>query len=605
MRKIIILLLFLLPSKNWGQTLQLDSLKAIVGQQSAKSITVQRDSLLTISLYTICSTISLAEPEDRQIWTDSLIHFSKNSKWQQSKAYSHLASGRNFHFKGYTKLSMEELEAAIKLFKKFKNDKMHAAAFMSLAVSITNYIFIKPIADEKTEKKYLNYLLDALEIAKKQQNPAQIANMNLSLMQYFLKQNNYFEAKKYAINSWEVAKIDSEKYFYYYNGGKWSQGLCLLYLNKEKEGFKLINDIKSICQKPRKDGYEKYLLAAMGLYLGNYYIEKNEFKNAINEAKSGEGALKSMKIPNFDYNINKIFYQAYKNIEKPKEALIYFEKMQIFEQNEQNKETLGKYLEWQLKYEDEKQKFTIQALENQKLTQTRDFLTLIGFFSLGMMFYVFFANRKLRKQKAEVQKALLEGQTKERKRMASELHDNISNKILGVKMRVEMLENKNFTPKEKDIYDSTIHFIDEVYSDIRLVSHNLLPEELEKKGLAVAVENLVKKVNLIEKTQFDIHIHLSHARFLPRLEYEIYTIILELVNNVLKHSKAKNAIINISEVDHFLIIKVSDNGIGFDKLAVEKNCLGLKNIYSRVLSFKGSVNYENNNGTEVEIKIPI
>ena len=604
MRKILTLLSLFFCNTILGQTLPLDSLKNALKVLIEKPNTVQRDSLMTVTIYSICTSISLAEPEVRQSWTDSLINFSKKSKWKQSAAYSHLASGRNFHFNGYTKLSMQEMEMAIKLFKKFENDKMYSIAFMSLAVGITNYIFINPIADEATEKKYFNYLSDALEIAKKQENPSQIANMNLSLMQYYFKHKKYEEAKETAINTWEIAKNDIEKYFYYYFGGKWSEGLNLLYLNKEKDGFKLINEVKKVCQKTRKDGYEKYLVSAIGMYLGNYYLEKKDYPNAIIEAKMGEIALKSMKIPNFDYKINKIFYQAYKNTNNPKEALLYFEKMQAFEQDQQNKETMGQYLNWQLKYEDEKQTNKIQKLENQKLTQIKNFLSIIGILGLAMTIYVFFINRKLRKKNIEIQKALLDGQTMERKRMASELHDNISNKILGVKMRVEMLENDSFSIKEKYIYDSTIRFIDEVYADIRLVSHNLLPEELEKNGLSAAVESLIKKVNLIDKTQFDSQIQLRQIRFLPRLEYEIYTIIFELVNNILKHAHAQNAMISISDIDCVLKINVADNGKGFDNQIVDPNGLGLKNINSRVLSFGGSIAFVNNEGTAVEIKIP-
>jgi signal transduction histidine kinase len=381
--------------------------------------------------------------------------------------------------------------------------------------------------------------------------------------------------------------------------------LNLLYLGKEKEGFELLNQAKTICQIPRKDGTEKYLLAAIGLYLPNYYIEKSDYKNALIEAKIGEEALRSMKMPTFDYLLNKIFYQAYKNLGKPEEALSYFEKVQAFDLEIQTKESLGQYLEWQLKYEDEKQKNKIQNLENQQLTQTKNILLLAGLLALSIIGYVFWNNRKLKNKNEEIQSALLQGQTMERKRMASELHDNISNKILSVKMRVEMLENEHFTEKEKSNYEATLGFIDEVYSDVRLVSHNLLPDELETKGLEIAIENLVKKINLIGKTHFENSIKTLQSRFSPRLEYEIYNVILELVNNILKHAEAKNALISINKENNLLKISVKDNGKGFDNQLINFDSLGLKSIYSRIEALRGKVDILNNNGTEVLIEVPV
>lgn len=591
--------------KTPGQNPKNDSVKNVIRQLKAKPVSIERDSLLTVSIYSICSTISLAEPDLRQIWTDSLNRFSKVSKWWQSSAYSHLANSRNYHLNGYITLAFKETESAIKLFKQFGNEKMYMIAFSNLSVIITNYFYNKPITDQQTEKKYLSYLTDGLVLMKKQGSPVQIANMDLSLMQYYFRHKDYETAKKYAIEAWEVTKADPQKYFYQHYVGKWYEGLCLIYSGNKKQGFGIINEIKTIAQKPRNDGMDKYFLTNNGLSLGNYYLEKKDYPNAINEAKIGEQALKSMKLPIFDYALNKIFYESYKNLGRPQEALDYFEKMQLYEQDIQHKEALGQYLEWQLKYEDEKQKNQIQTLENQQLTQTRNFLSIGALLVLCVVGYVFFVNRKLRKKNQQIQKALLKGQTMERKRMASELHDNISNKILGVKMRVELLENENFTEKERKNYDSTLRFINEVYSDVRLVSHNLLPEELEKYGLIVAIENLVKMLNLIGKTQFDIQIQTKHVNLSPRIEYEIYSTILELVNNILKHAQAKNAIISITKEEKLLKISVKDNGKGFNNQVNGHSTLGLKNIHSRIESLRGNVKIKSDGGTEVQLEIPI
>jgi signal transduction histidine kinase len=591
--------------QSLGQTPKMDSLKIIVKKWSVQPISVERDSLLTVTIYEICSVISLTEPDLRQTWTDSLSRFSKISRWEQSVAYSHFANGRNFHFKGFTTLAFKEMELAAKLFKQFQNEKMHLAAFSNISVMIANFSYGKPLADKTTEKKNFVFLSEGLELAKKHGNPLQIANMNLNLILHFLRHKNYEEAKKHSIYAFEITKRDTEKYFYQHFCGKWYEGICLAYLGKTKQGFEIMNQMKLLAQKPRKDGYDKYFLLNNGLSLGDYFLEKKEYQNAINEVKIAESALKSMKLSTFDYAVNKIFYEAYKHLNQSKDALAYYEKMQAYEEEEYHKEAMGQYFEFQLKYEDEKQKNQIKSLENQKLTQTRNVLSLAGLLALGIIGYVFWNNRKLKKKNEEIQSALLQGQTMERKRMASELHDNISNKILGVKMRIEMLENKHFTEKDKSNYEATLGFIDEVYSDIRLVSHNLLPEELETKGLGVAVGNLIKKINLIGKTHFENSFETLPARFSPRLEYEIYNIILELVNNILKHAEAKNALISIFQENNLLKISVKDNGKGFDSQIVNFDSLGIKSIRSRIEALRGKIEILNNNGTEVLIEIPV
>ncbi len=602
MKKTIVFLFILFSIKSLGQNPKVDSLKIVVKELFKQPVSIQRDSLLTVSM----SLINGLTPVNKsQPWVDSLYKFSKTSKWEQTIPYSQFSNSAYYYHIGYTGLAFKNLELALGLFKKYKNEKMYTYTYSNLIVLIINKLLVNPIENENIEKKYLSYFLDGLVIAKKQNERLNIANMNLALMQYYVRHKNYAESKKYAIDAWKVTETDPKKYFYYYHCGKAAEGLNLLYLGKLKEGFSLLNRIKEVCRIESENGEAKLLLGAIGVYLGEYYIEKKDFKNAIIEAKMAGEALKELNISSYNFLLNKIFYQAYKNLGKPAEALTYFEKVQAFDHEAQTKEFNSVYIEWQLKYEDEKQKNQIKTLENERLTQTRNFLLLAGLFGLSIIIYVFWNNQKLKKKNQEIQEALLHGQTTERKRMATELHDNIANKILGVKMRVETLENQNFTAQDRKNYDSILSYINEVYADIRLVSHNLMPEELEKNGLPVAVENLVKKLNLIGKTKFDSEVKTNQQRFAPRFEYEVYNIILELVNNVLKHAKAKNAVISIVEVEKNLNLSVKDNGKGFDSQAISFDSLGLKNIHSRIESLKGSINILNQNGTQILINLPV
>ena len=106
------------------------------------------------------------------------------------------------------------------------------------------------------------------------------------------------------------------------------------------------------------------------------------------------------------------------------------------------------------------------------------------------------ANADLLKKNDEIMAALVQGQKNERKRVSEELHDNLGSTISGIKYRLQALDLAVFTEKEKLIYTSVMEMMNDAYSEVRLISHNLLPEEFEKKGFKGALKKLVNDINL-------------------------------------------------------------------------------------------------------------
>ncbi|MCU0350535.1 MAG: sensor histidine kinase [Flavobacterium sp.] len=197
------------------------------------------------------------------------------------------------------------------------------------------------------------------------------------------------------------------------------------------------------------------------------------------------------------------------------------------------------------------------------------------------------ANDELIKKNEEIILALVEGQTIERKRVAIELHDNLGSTLSSLKWRLEAISGQNLTEKEKKIYDGVVEMMKSAYSEVRLISHNMLPAELENKGLRGALEKLVNDINLSGKLdlklEFDENLNINDKK----ITIELYSICLELVNNILKHSGATETLIRFYKKEDFITLTVEDNGKGFKNN--ESHGIGLKNLNDRIEAIKGKL----------------
>jgi signal transduction histidine kinase len=207
----------------------------------------------------------------------------------------------------------------------------------------------------------------------------------------------------------------------------------------------------------------------------------------------------------------------------------------------------------------------------------------------------------------EAHEALLKGQTTERKRVASELHDNLGGLLSAIKLTTYSLDTHELKPHEQETYAQMITMIDTATNQIRSLSHNLLPEELEQKGLVNSLETLVKTLNLGNKTTF----HFSCQGLINRLnretEFNLYAICLELCNNIIKHSNATDANIELIQKENNIVLLVSDNGVGISEKRNLENGMGLKNLKERATAIGGTVKIRSNvnEGTLISIKLEV
>jgi len=153
------------------------------------------------------------------------------------------------------------------------------------------------------------------------------------------------------------------------------------------------------------------------------------------------------------------------------------------------------------------------------------------------------------------------------------------------------------------VYDHLLEMTNDAQQKVRFLSHNLLPEHLEIDGLALSLEKLLDKLNWNGKTKFSISVNIP-KRFSKQVEFELYNICLELINNVIKHADATEAQLKLEQTKSEIRLEIKDNGIGLK--ANNNQGMGLQNIQDRVDSLGGTWQVESLSvGTCVSVIVPI
>ncbi|OEK06297.1 tetratricopeptide repeat-containing sensor histidine kinase [Roseivirga misakiensis] len=210
--------------------------------------------------------------------------------------------------------------------------------------------------------------------------------------------------------------------------------------------------------------------------------------------------------------------------------------------------------------------------------------------------------RAIQKKQLENLQAMVIGEENERKRVAKDLHDGIGVLLTGIKLRLSSFQDK---VSSQDDFKGSLDQIDNACTEVRRISHNMVPASLTKLGLQEAILDLLDNVSastdiLIEET-FDY----EEGALDESKEVLLYRIVQELVNNSLKYANPKKLELSITKVKEDYLLKYADNGQGFDKAKV-KHGLGLKSIASRVNILKGKLSFESDpkTGTAFNITIP-
>lgn len=168
----------------------------------------------------------------------------------------------------------------------------------------------------------------------------------------------------------------------------------------------------------------------------------------------------------------------------------------------------------------------------------------------------------------------------ERKRIASDLHDELGPLLSTVRIHINHLDSDD--KAEQEVIGKSSQLIDEVISKIREISYNLLPNTLIRHGLVRAVEEYIRKLAGAHELQITLKCS-EDFRLPPETEVNIYRIIQEITHNTIKHAHATQLGIELRREGNQLLLTTADNGSGFDyeEKRKESKGLGLVNLQSR------------------------
>ncbi|MEO5563030.1 MAG: sensor histidine kinase [Chitinophagaceae bacterium] len=202
--------------------------------------------------------------------------------------------------------------------------------------------------------------------------------------------------------------------------------------------------------------------------------------------------------------------------------------------------------------------------------------------------------------------SMINGQETERIRIAKDLHDGLGGLFSTVKMHYSTLQQDTPSVKENPLYKKTLDLINNAADELRKVAHNMMPEVLMKVGLAEALQDFCNNISSGKLLTVTFQTFGMEKRLSSSTEIMLYRIIQELVNNIIKHAYATEAVIQINRDGNRLSLIIEDNGRGFDtREADEKRTMGIATVKSRVdyLNGKLTIDSRKNIGTTVMIDI--
>lgn len=356
------------------------------------------------------------------------------------------------------------------------------------------------------------------------------------------------------------------------------------------------------------------------IYLGlaEFYRRQNKYDQALGMVNKG-----SLKIQNEEYqkledlmSYQKMYANLYEAKGNNSKSLFHYKRYHHYRDSLREMNNSKFLAELNLKYEDEKKLAEIEKQKSKndllqkenEIIQTESSLNLmrntaifVGIILLiGIIFSVYVIRSVNAKKKMEQKYAanLISEIEDERRRISSDLHDHIGLNLIMVKNQLNE-KSENF---------KLVKEVSNIVEDVRKISRNIYPSQLNKLGIRKTIEVMFEK---IEESTGILTSHeiesLDEIEFNKGEELILYRIVQELSNNSIKHSQSKSIRLVAKLKPKKINLEYRDNGIGFDKSKILETSsgMGLRNIINRVERIGGTIQFDTKKNQGVKVTISL
>lgn len=512
------------------------------------------------------------------------------------KADAFLFRGQAHSALGQFVAASEDYKAAYDLFEKEKDFEymLHARSGEIVMYSKNGFL-------EKSLKQRASLINSLLDLELYEYLSIQYYNQSIDykkLQKNDLRYEYLQEALKYADSASNLPFVYTAAY------SSLSDHFSLT--KSPKEAFVFLEKAREYLNQIKND---KYANSIFLMALIQYQKENEQWIEAKENSLKRLALIENMGLDEENINTHKTLSEIYSNLNDNERAYYHLEKHASLKDSLYNQSNTNALIYYQTLYETERhekelteKKSSIALLEEKNTSIKKQFLYGGVALTFGFLLIFLFKNQKSLKSKKELQEKytqdLLLAQEEERKRVSKDLHDGIGQSLLLIKNKVVL--NKD---------DSTKNLVESAIEEVRSISRALHPFQLQELGITKAIENILYQID--ESTELFITREIQNIDGIFSIEKEVnlYRIVQESLNNVLKHSKASAVKIEIINNEKNILMSIRDNGVGFDfsKRKNDINSLGLKTLKERTRLLQGIMKIDSETtgkGTKVIFIIP-
>lgn len=481
-------------------------------------------------------------------------------------------------------------------------------------VSLLYYNVAVLYAHAEIPKRKMDYLKKAYETSKRSANNRVLGATLYGLSLSYNDNNQIDSAKIYLKEGLQLCyETDSPDVCFLMNN---QQGL----IYKKEKKFDQANKYLLIAKDYAEKFNRRYDVMVSNVTLGQNEFERKNYDKASRYFEAFDQLYKEEPVPALGVSAYEDYAKveaARKNFSKSYDLL---NKYALLRDSTLLKERRAVLADVEAKYETEKkdkelaeQQLQLEQQQNELQRKNTQYglMTGIAIFLLvsSILTWFLYQQRQKRKnqeiltlkreQQVKTLESLMEGEEKERLRIAKELHDGVNGDLSAVKFKLTSLLEKN-----NEAINEVVAMIDKSCQQVRAISHNLIPPSLKSFSLVEALEDYCTTMNSIHKPEITFHYIGDKLRVPKKAEVNIFRIIQELVNNCIKHADATEIHVQISHRKPTLQLTVEDNGKGFDRAEVKTDGIGLQNIDSRISYLNGKLDFSSGKeGTSNVIEI--